>query len=199
MRPIGACPECDLIYHRRPISQGETAHCARCGAKLYSRSRVSPDQFLGLVISALVVYVIANCYPIVDLQVQGQHNSATLFGSILALWHQGRNIMAALVFATTQLFPLLDLFATLTVLLIVCRHKTERPRWFGPLLRFIIRLRPWGMVEVFMLGVLVALVKLSHLAHVLPGIALWAFAALTFLLAMILTLDLRSLWDHPSS
>jgi paraquat-inducible protein A len=54
------------------------------------------------------------------------------------------------------------------------------------------------MIEVFMLGVLVALVKLSHLAHVLPGIALWAFGALTVLLAAILTLDLRTLWNRQS-
>jgi paraquat-inducible protein A len=53
------------------------------------------------------------------------------------------------------------------------------------------------MVEVFMLGILVALVKLSHMAIILPGIALWAFGALTVLLAGILAFDLRSLWDPP--
>jgi paraquat-inducible protein A len=54
--------------------------------------------------------------------------------------------------------------------------------------------RPWGMIEVFMLGVLVSLVKLSAMANVLPGVALWAFGALTMLLALVLSYDLRNLW-----
>lgn len=194
---LGACPECDALYRRRPLSRGETALCARCGAKLYSLSRLTPDQMLGLVTGALLVYLIANSYPIVNLKVQGLTNSATLFGSIIALWREGKEPMAVLVFATTQLFPLLDLLATLALLSAAVRYKARRrPGWFAPLLRFVLHLRPWGMVEVFMLGVLVALVKLSHLAHVLPGVALWAFGALTVLLAAILTFDLRSLWDE---
>ncbi len=197
---LGACPECDALYQRRPIKRGETALCARCGAKLYSLSRLTPDQMLGLVTGALLVYLIANAYPIVNLKVQGLSNSATLFGSIIALWREGREPMAVLVFATTQMFPLFDLIATLCLLGAAVHYKSGgRPQWFATLLRFVLHLRPWGMVEVFMLGVLVALVKLSHLAHVLPGVALWAFGALTVLLATILTFDLRSLWDDLPS
>ncbi len=142
-------------------------------------------------VGALVTFVIANSFPIVDLEVQGQNSSATLFGSIQALWGEGRSLVAILVFATTQLFPLVDLLAMLALLLL-SRRGHPASIW-----RFLRALRPWGMIEVFMLGVVVALVKLSHLAHVLPGAALWAFAALTVLLAIILTFDPRSLWDSP--
>lgn len=107
--------------------------------------------------------------------------------------------MAALVFATTQLFPLLDLLTTLALLGAISTHMSPRPVWFAPLLRFVSGLRPWGMIEVFMLGVIVALVKLSHIAHVLPGIALWAFGVLTLLLAVILSTDPRTLWDQPDA
>jgi paraquat-inducible protein A len=158
---------------------------------LYRHPHLSPDQLLPLVLAALVTFVIANGFPIVELQVQGQHNSASLFSSILALWGEGRQLVATLVFATTLLFPLVDLSAMLALLLL---SRRVRP---AALWRFVQALRPWGMIEVFMLGVLVALVKLSHLAHVLPGVALWAFAALTVLMAVILSFDTRSLWDHP--
>jgi len=154
---------------------------------------------LGLVVGALLTYLIANATPIVVLQLQGSINSATLFGSILQLWDEGRHLMAVLVFATTQLFPLLDLSILLALLLAVLRTQRRglsRPPWFAPLLRFVQRLRPWGMTEVFMLGVLVALVKLSHMARIVPGVALWAFGALTILLAVIVTFDLASLWDE---
>lgn len=186
-----ACPDCDALHRRRTLRLGEKARCIRCGAVLYRHSHLEPGQVLPLVVGALVTYVIANVFPIVDLEIQGQSNSATLFGSILALWGEGRQLVSILVFATTLLFPLVDLLAMLTLLL---TFRRGRP---AMLWRFAEALRPWGMIEVFMLGMLVALVKLSHLAHVLPGVALWAFAALTLLMAAILTFDPRSLWDDP--
>jgi paraquat-inducible protein A len=143
---------------------------------------------LPLVAGALLTYLIANTFPIVNLGIQGQTVSATLLGSILALWGEGRQLVAVLVFATTLLFPLVDLLAMLIMLL-----PSKRP---ALLWRFVLALRPWGMVEVFMLGTLVALVKLSHMAHVVPGAALWAFAVLTILMAVILAFDPRSLWDE---
>lgn len=187
-----ACPECDALHRHRPLVRGEKARCIRCGAVLYRHPRLRPDQLLPLVVCALLTFVIANGFPIVDLQIQGQSNSATLFGSILALWGEGRQLVAVLVFATTLLFPLVDLLAMLALLLMSSRRGRPAALW-----RFVQTLRPWGMIEVFMLGMLVALVKLSHLAHVLPGAALWAFAALTVLMAAILTFDPRSLWDSP--
>jgi paraquat-inducible protein A len=149
------------------------------------------EQLLPLVLAALVTFAIANGFPIVDLQLQGASNSASLFGSILALWADGRQAVAILVFATTLLFPFVDLLAMAALLLL---SKRGRP---APLWRFVQAFRPWGMIEVFMLGVLVALVKLSHLATVLPGVALWAFAVLTVLMAVILSFDPRSLWENP--
>ena len=199
---LGACPECDALYRRRPLRRGQVARCPRCGARLYGKPRFDPEQMLGLVVGALLTYLIANAYPIVVLQLQGVVNSATLFGSIFALWSEGRHLTAVLVFATTQLFPLLDLSVLFVLLLAVVRTRRgggPRPRWFAPLLRFIQGLRPWGMTEVFMLGILVALVKLSHTMRIIPGVALWAFGVLTILLAVVVTFDLAALWDESEA
>ena len=189
LKDLIACPECDALHRRRSLSHGEKARCQRCGAVLYRRAGLGAEQMLPLVIAALITFLIANSFPIVNLQVQGLSNSATLFGSILSLWDEGRMVVAGLVFATTLLFPLVDLLSMLALLLLA-RHGRPARLW-----RFVLALRPWGMIEVFMLGVLVALVKLSHLAHILPGAALWAFAVLTVLLAVILSFDPRSLWE----
>lgn len=188
-----ACPECDALHRRRPLARGASARCVRCNAVLYRHTYLHAGQVLPLVVGALVTFVIANGFPIVDMQVQGQTNSATLLGSIVAVWRDGRPLVATLVFGTTLLFPLVDMLSML-VLLLLSRQGRGRP---APLWRFVQALRPWGMIEVFMLGVLVALVKLSHMARVLPGVALWAFGVLTLLLAAILTFDPRSLWDDP--
>ncbi|MEA1652530.1 paraquat-inducible protein A [Nitrospirillum sp. BR 11164] len=187
-----ACPECDALHERRELAPGTKARCVRCGAVLYRRSYLALDHQLALVTAAILIYLIANSFPIVDLEIQGRSNSTTLVGSVLALWREGREIVAVLVFATTQLFPLVDLGALFALLLMIRRGRPAPA--FAPILRFLQALRPWGMIEVFMLGIVVALVKLSNMAEVVPGVALWAFGLLTILLAVILSLDLRSLW-----
>lgn len=194
------CPHCDALHRRPQLRRGEKAVCVRCGSVLLRQHQLAPGQVLALVVTALFVYAIANSFPIVDLRIQGLTSSATLFGSVLALWDEGRQLVAVLVFATTQLFPLIDLSGMLVLLLVVTRTgagRGARPAWFPPLLRFIQSLRPWGMTEVFMLGVVVSLVKLSSMAHILPGVALWAFAVLTVLMAIILSFHPRQLWDEP--
>jgi paraquat-inducible protein A len=160
----------------------------RCGAVLYRRSRLRLDQLLALVVGALVTFLLANAFPIVDLEVQGIRNSTTLAGSVLALWGEGRWPVAILVCLTTQVFPVIDLLAMLVLL------AAAQGGWSfkGPVVlvfRFVRVLRPWGMIEVFMLGTLVALVKLSHLAHVMPGVALWAFGALTVMTTVVVSFD----------
>lgn len=194
--PLIACHDCDALYRKVPLAPGQKARCPRCGAVLYRRSRLAPDQVLALVIAALLTLAIANATPIVGLNVQGAESSATLIGSIGALWSEGRIAVATLAALTTLVFPTAELAALGTVLVLVRRRP--RSSLVAPLLRGILAVRPWGMIEVFMLGVLVALVKLSHMARVLPGTALWAFAALTVLMAAILSFDLDSLWDEWS-
>ena len=195
MDQLCACPHCDALHRRPPLRRGEKALCVRCGSVLVRRHRMAPDHVLALVVAAVIVFAIANAFPIVDLRIQGLHSGTTLFGAVAALWSDGRQPMAMLVFATTQALPLLDLCCMLALLLVASRPR--RPVWFGPLLRFVQELRPWGMVEVFMLGVVVSLIKLSGMAHILPGTALWAFAALTVLMAAILSFHPHQLWHEP--
>ncbi|HTH15137.1 MAG TPA: paraquat-inducible protein A [Magnetospirillum sp.] len=188
-----ACPECDELHVRQPLRPGERAKCSRCSSTLYRMPRRRPDQMLAIVVAALITFAIAHAYPILVLRAQGIINEATLLGSVAALWTEGQEPVAALVFATTWLFPLCDLLSMFFLLLAV--ERGWRPVLFAPVLRTLQAMRPWGMIEVLMLGVLVSLIKLSKLADVVPGVALWAFIALTFLLAAILSYDLRSLWE----
>jgi paraquat-inducible protein A len=188
-----ACHECDAVYRPVPLQAGQKARCRRCGAVLYRKSRLRPVDMLAVVLAALVTYLIANACPIVDLNVQGAHNTATLLASVVALWSEGRILVALLVGVTALVVPLVDLGLMLVVLTAaVSGRPTHRS---ARLLRLVQSLRPWGMIEIFMLGILVSLVKLSHLAQVVPGVALWAFCALTVLFAVVISWDLKSLWD----
>lgn len=188
-----ACPHCDALYRRPTLGPGERARCARCGAPLYREAiKLDPDHLLALVIAAAITLVIANLSPVVRLSAGGITQSTSLIGSIGVLWNEGRVLTAMLAFATTIAFPVAEL-AAFTVLLILIKRAPGSPH-VAALLRGIQAVRPWGMTEVFMLGIVVALVKISHTAQVIPGAALFAFAALTILLTLIISYDLKALW-----
>ena len=188
-----ACPHCDALYRRPALGRGERARCARCNAPLYREAiRLNPDHLLALVVAASITLVIANAFPVVQLSTSGITHSASLIGSIGILWEEGRVLTAMLAFATTIAFPVAELGA-FVALLVIIRREPGSPH-VAALLRGIQMVRPWGMTEVFMLGIVVALVKISHTAQVVPGVALFAFAALTILLTLIVSYDLKALW-----
>jgi paraquat-inducible protein A len=190
-----ACHECDALQRETVLPVGGTARCVRCGAELYHNTRNCVERTLALTLAAALLFVVANFFPIMGLEVQGVSNATTLFGSVQKLYDQDRTAVAGLVLVTTIIAPATQL-ATLIYLLLPLRFNRV-PRGFAVAFRFIEAIRPWGMIEVFMLGVLVSLVKLAHVASVTPGIALWSFGALMLLLAGgAASFDARDLWHR---
>lgn len=171
-----ACSECDLLQQEVALQPHRAALCKRCGAQLYRATGKGLDYTLAFTLSSVLFFAVANTYPLVRLEVQGTSTSATLWGAVRALMAQQLASVAALVFITTILVPALEL---ITMLYILIPLKINRSVPGIPIaFRFVQTIRPWGMVEVFMLGVLVSLVKLASFANVIPGIALWSFGAL---------------------
>ena len=129
------------------------------------------------------VGLIGNFFPIVGLNIQGQHVETTVFGAAHQLWHEDMPIVAMLLITTTVLVPLIELCVLIWLLLPL--RAGRRPLGFVRLFRTFLLAHPWAMVEVFILGVLVALVKLSHMADVLPGPAIWCFGLLMLVLTAL--------------
>lgn len=193
VRPLIACHECDLLQRETTLPPGGTAYCRRCGAVLYRRTPDSLDKTLAYALGAAVLFIVANLYPIVGLEVQGNRTSTTLLGTVRTLYDQDMTSVAALVFITTILMPALEIGALLYMLLPLKFGRV--PKELPAMFRLLQTVRPWGMVEVFMLGTIVSLAKLSHLANVLPGVALWSFGALMLLVAAAAaSFDARELW-----
>ena len=190
-----ACPECDLLQSDSAVSRPRKALCARCGAVLYQRHAQGLERTAALTAAALVLFAIANSFPILSLELQGERTDATLAGAVVALWSQNMQLVAALVAFTAILMPLAEL-AALAWLLVPLRFGLRAPQ-FGAVFQALQFAQRWGMVEVFVLGALVSLVKLGHLANVEPGIALWSFAALMLVMAAIeANFDPRDLWQR---
>jgi paraquat-inducible protein A len=173
------------------------ALCARCGAVLYQRRSEGLERTLALTLTALVLLALANAFPILSLELQGERTTATLAGAAAALWSQDMPLVALLVLFTAVVMPLAEL-AALAYLLVPLGRGIRAPGFTAVfrVLRFASR---WGAVEVFVLGALVSLVKLGHVADVESGIALLAYGALMLVMAAIeASFDPRELWARLS-
>ncbi|OUL79947.1 paraquat-inducible protein A [Paraburkholderia hospita] len=188
-----ACHECDLLQREAPLTGEGLLRCCRCGAELYRHHPDSLDRALAYTVTCIVLFVIGNTYPIVGLSVNGDLVETTLLGAVRVLYSDGMWPIAGLVFVTTFLMPLLQM-STMAYMLVPLRLR-RLPYRPDIVFRMLHLARPWGMTEVLILGMLVALVKLAHIASVVPGVALWTFAALMLLLAAAsAAFDPHELW-----
>lgn len=193
-RALTACHECDLLQREPMLPPGGVACCRRCNAVLFRQTPGSLERALAYSLGAAIFFIIANVFPIVGLEVQGIANATSLYGAVETMWKHDMENVAALVFITTILIPAMEMSLMLYVLLPLKLGKM--PQGLAQILRVLQSVRPWSMTQVFILGVLVALVKLQHLAHVVPGIALWSFGGLILTLtAAIASFNTHELWN----
>jgi paraquat-inducible protein A len=189
-----ACPQCDLLQRSARLAAAYVARCNRCHSMLYRPQSDNLDRPLAYTLAAAILFVVANAFPIVGLELQGQTTAGTLFGMARTLWVENMKPLAALVFFTTIVVPALELgaMAYLLVPLRLGRVPTRLPT----ALRVLQAVRPWGMIEVFILGLLVSLAKLAGMATVVPGIALWSFGGLLMMIAAaVASFDARMIWS----
>jgi paraquat-inducible protein A len=181
--PVIVCPSCDLAHRAGMEPASERTRCARCLAYLQRPENGSLDTAIALTVAALVLFLLSNAYPLVAIQSNGSTRSATLIGAALGLYRQEHAGLAALVFITTVVGPLLQI-ASLLYLLIPLRRRRQAPGQ-NTVFRLLAQVRPWTFIEVFMLGALVALVRVANYAEVIPGVALWSCALLMLTLAAL--------------
>jgi len=183
MSSVIVCPACDLAHRFTAPPASGRRQCARCRAPLQRRENASIDTAVALAVCALVLLVLSNAYPLVAMQVNGSFRDTTLIGAALGLYAQGFVSLATLVFLTTVVAPLLQIMTLLYVLIPLSRGR--RALGQNTVLRVLTRVRPWNFMEVFMLGAIVALVRLSKFANITPGIALWSCALLMLCLSAL--------------
>ena len=150
---------------------------------------------MALTLTGLILFIVANVYPFLTFRLEAQIQETNLITGIIELYNQGMWIVAGVVLLTSILMPLLELTGMLYVLLPL---KFNRQPWKLPVFFRLIRsFKPWGMMEVFMVGILVAFVKLSKMASIIPGIALFSFMTLIFVLAASsAALDPHIVWNR---
>ena len=193
---IVCCQTCGLVQQVEPPRAHSTAECPRCGSVIseYKAGSVIPTAAFS--IAALILYVPANIYPILSMERYGAYSESTVWGGVTGLMNAGYWFVALVVFLASMAAPLLKLAG---LLFLVVTTELRTPRWRRQrtwIYRFIEVIGPWAMLDVFLLAVLVALVRLGQLATVLPGRGLLAFTCVVVLtLLASATFDPRLIWQ----
>jgi paraquat-inducible protein A len=190
-----ACHACALVHRLpAPMRDGNVAVCTRCGTELYRRVDRSVDRALACHLGALVLFYVANAYPIMVMAVEGRARAATIAEGAVSLWREGMPFVAAVVLLAGTLVPLAKILGGLYALVPV-RLGLHHPPALPLVFRWTLRARPWAMMEVYLLGLIVAYVKLGDTATVEIGVAALAFVALILtLVAADANLEPHAVW-----
>jgi paraquat-inducible protein A len=188
-----ACHECDTLHHLPVLRPGRTLRCSNCNAVLLNYPKGGLDRPFALYLAAAILFIFSNVFPFLTLDIQGREEMTTLIGASTALYRAGMGELAVVVLITSVLGPALVIACCLYVLFGV-RLRLQLPG-LRTVLSWVSHLEPWGMLDVFMLGVLVSFVKLAGMATIHIGLSLYAFVGLIFVsAAATAALEPQLLW-----
>lgn len=190
-----ACHECDLLHKVQEIPLGGAAKCSRCGGTLYKRPADTVDAALALTVTAFVLFVLANIYPFMFFIVAGRTEVNYLITGVFTLNDYGMPPLAALILLCSLLAPGIKIVLMLYVLVPVKLGK--KAPGMAKAFRWLEAVSPWGMIEVYMMGVVVAIVNLLAIADIIYGTAFYCFVALFFVMSFASSkLDPHLVWER---
>ena len=190
-----SCHSCALLS-RAPRGQHVDAVCPRCGALLHTRKINSIARTWALVLAAYLFYIPANVFPVMAVTSLGKTQSDTIMSGVIYLLLHGMWPLALLIFFASVVVPMLKLVILTYLLISVQRRSRWRPVDRTRLYRITEAVGRWSMVDIYVVTILVALVKLGNLATIEARAGAVFFAAVvvsTMFAAM--TFDPRSIWD----
>jgi paraquat-inducible protein A len=190
-----ACIECDLLVAVGELREGDRVSCPRCGHLLTARTPNGFERSLAFAIAAGVLLVMALCFPFLSLKASGLESMMTLPTAALEIYRGGYGEMAVLVLGFIVVVP-----AAMISILYALLGSLLRGRggpWLVPAGRTLFWLTPWSMAEVFVIGVIVSLIKIGHMATVVIGVSFWSYVAFSVCFtAAMSSLDRLTVWDE---
>lgn len=194
---IVSCDTCGLVQTVPPLASGAAAECLRCGSFVAARrSRHSLEITAALSLAALILYVPANVYPIMKMYMYGSYSEATVWDGIRQLMDYNEWAVAIIVFLASMVIPLIKLAGLFSLVITARTGWGRRRRSRTQLYKLIDTIGPWAMLDVFLLAVLVAVVKLSGWAQIIPGPGLIAFTAVVVLTMLAsAAFDPKLIWE----
>jgi len=190
-----ACEECDLLVPATALAVGETSSCPRCGHTLSAHLPQQELRPIAYGFAALIMFVLSNAFTFMSFSAKGVGQEMTFLQCITTLVDQGYLFLGAVLSLTLIGLPLVYIGSIMLVLWRL--DKDLHSNALRSLGRLLCRIKPWLMVDVFLIGVLISLVKLMGMADIKMGLSFWAFVGYTVLLIkMISSLDRMWLWQR---
>jgi paraquat-inducible protein A len=186
------CEHCDAVHRWRALGSGEVARCSRCAKVLARHHRLGPHALLALTLAALVVLLIANTTPMMDLRMRGLHTAATLPEAIRYTWDEGERLVALVAAATAIVAPAMLIVLRLVVLLPMTLGRSARPYAWS--MRVLHEAERWSMLEVVTVAAVISIVRIAALAQATPGSGMLGYGALALLIAALEQGGLKHLW-----
>ncbi|GEA50804.1 paraquat-inducible protein A [Vibrio inusitatus NBRC 102082] len=196
---IISCHECGIASDVERLKAGEVARCPRCHSHLLSSDRDPVQGPVCYALASLIAFAASLAYPFMSFSIQGITQQISLYQAAKVLANFGNDTLSVLLISSVLVLPAIYLICLLY--LYFCISNRELKQFTTGLqiktLKFLTRIKPWLLVDVFLIGVLVSLVKISALADVSMGISFWAFAIFTCLMVKtIATADLFWVWQQ---
>ncbi len=172
-------------------------HCPRCGAGMHLRKADSLQRTLALLITASILYIPANVYPIMITDVLGKTEESTILGGVVLLIDLGSVPVAAVIFIASVMVPMGKFLALYYLVWSVNAERPASGRQRTALYQLTELIGKWSMVDVFVVAILVALVHLGGLMVIRPGIAALSFAGVVMVTMLAAhSFDPRLIWDR---
>ena len=189
------CHHCGLLQEIPPLGPRTTASCVRCHSQLERNTHDSVRRALALSITGLILFVMTNSYPLLTLQLEGRAQDTRLLSSVGYFFEREMYALSLLILVTCFLAPLWQLLSFIYLLAPLSKGRVAP--YSAKVLRALRAITPWGMVEVFLIGLLVSMIKLGKLATLVPGPSIWAYIGLIITLtATFSVLNLAEVWSY---
>ena len=191
---IVCCHECDeLVKVSNPHREGRFK-CPNCGNLLFRHKEGMVERMYALGISALVLFALTNYFPFLSFHVAESTSHANFFTSSIYLFQEEQFLLAVALMMTTMVVPFIRIMLILT--LFGPLYYGYLPRYASVSLKLLTFSQPWAMLDVFLVGVFVSMVKLIKMGTIIPGTSLWAFMVMVFVMAgMQITLNPHPIWE----
>jgi len=188
-----ACPDCDALFSAPVLKNAQRIDCPHCQHRISEKKAGTLQRSAAFASAAAVLFVVAHFFPFLSIEVGSRGNQTALFGSVWALYTNGSPGLACMVAIFIIAAPAAAIIGILYVLLPLLMGR--KVIGATTVCRLVFDTLPWNMIEVFMLGILVSLLKLAKLATVHLGISFWAFAVLILCVtASFSAVDRLDLW-----
>ncbi|WP_395340767.1 paraquat-inducible protein A [Ningiella sp. W23] len=192
---LASCTRCLSLTDVRKHS-----HCTLCNKRLYLRRPNSVQKTLALLLTAMLFYIPANIYPIMKTDVLGSEEGSTIIGGVLLFLDHGSYFVAFVIFTASVIIPVAKMLIIAWLCYCVKVRETMKYKELTDLYLLTEFIGKWSMVDVFVVAILVALVQISGIIAIHPGVAVQAFA-IVVLLTMLSAqqFDVRLIWDKMAT